>query len=82
MAGHDKRACELALGGGYEALSPKAKAVLSTTPQEINLGRSPSKKLGMSARTGSVVESRCVGVVTPMLRSEVVPLAAGLMSPA
>lgn len=38
---------------GGEALPPKAKAVLSTTPQKTTLGRSPSKKLGMFARKAS-----------------------------
>jgi hypothetical protein len=38
---------------GGEALPPKAKAVLSTNPQNFSLGRSPSKKLGMFARKAS-----------------------------
>ena len=38
---------------GGEALPPKAKAVLSTTPQTTTLGRSPSKKLGMFALKAS-----------------------------
>ena len=45
---------------GGEALPPKVKAVLSTTPQNTSsLGLSPSKKLGMLARkaTGAVFSS-------------------------
>lgn len=39
--------------GGGETLPPKAKAVLSSSPHEANLGRSPSKKKGLFSRKAS-----------------------------
>lgn len=39
--------------GGGESLPPKAKAMLSDSPHNANLGRSPSKKKGLFSRKAS-----------------------------